>query len=131
MTGYIRIPIRGKSKQRPRMGKNGVYMNRAYQEWKKDFRTLYGIFYPHRKGLFDKSIQVKILFQFKIPKSYTKKQRENPDNTKIIQDIDNLAGGVLDALNGTAYKDDRQITSLSAEKLYGVEDCIYLGIKEC
>ena len=123
-----KIPLRGMSKQRPRMSKNGIFMNKAYKEWQKDFKSFYEALYPHRKEFYNEPIQVKILFQFKIPKSYTKKQKANPDHTRITQDIDNLAGGVMDSLNGVAYKDDKQIISLLVDKRFGDEDCVYLEI---
>ena len=34
-------------------------------------------------------------------------------------DVDNIAKAVLDALNGIAYDDDKQITSLVIDKKYG------------
>ena len=34
-------------------------------------------------------------------------------------DIDNLSKGLLDAMNGFIYLDDKQITSLCASKIYG------------
>jgi Holliday junction resolvase RusA-like endonuclease len=37
-------------------------------------------------------------------------------------DTDNLAKFVLDALNGTYYKDDSQIYSLTIEKCYADQD---------
>ncbi len=129
MTGYTRIPIRGKSKQRPRMGRNGVYMNQEYTKWKKDFKTLYGLF--SSQEIHSGSVSVDVIFQFIIPKSYSKKKRDNLDHTKISQDIDNLTGGVMDALNGVAYKDDKQVVDLIARKRYGAEDCIYVKIEKC
>ena len=45
-------------------------------------------------------------------------------------DCDNLAKSILDALNGLAYKDDKQITYLSIEKLYGEENKIEVDLEE-
>jgi Holliday junction resolvase RusA-like endonuclease len=43
-------------------------------------------------------------------------------------DADNLAKFVLDALNGTYYKDDSQICLLYVEKKYGDEDSVKVSL---
>lgn len=45
-------------------------------------------------------------------------------------DCDNLAKSVLDALNGIAYNDDSQITSLHVVKEYGTQPKVILQLKE-
>lgn len=52
------------------------------------------------------------------PKSATKKQRQHAEHVKK-PDVDNLAKGVLDALNGRAWTDDSQIAALMVIKRYG------------
>ena len=42
-------------------------------------------------------------------------------------DTDNIAKSVLDALNGLAYGDDKQIVELKVRKYYGVEP--YVNVK--
>ena len=37
---------------------------------------------------------------------------------------------ILDAMNKFAFKDDNQITKLSIEKRYGVEEKVYIKINE-
>ena len=62
-------------------------------------------------------------FTFEIPKSYTKKKRNElmfrPKTSK--PDLDNLVKAVLDSLNGVAYEDDSIIWSIDATKEYGDE----------
>jgi len=43
-------------------------------------------------------------------------------------DTDNLAKFVLDALNGTYYKDDSQIYRLEVEKSYAEEDSVLVEL---
>ena len=50
-------------------------------------------------------------------------------HTKKI-DCDNLAKTVLDALNGIAYDDDKQICRLYVEKRYGKSPCVKVRLIE-
>lgn len=78
-----------------------------------------GIFAEHEP------VRVDMTFTYKIPKSWNKKKKEakhiDPDCTSGA-DIDNLIKFYLDSLNGVLYKDDSQVTRISAVKLYGEED---------
>lgn len=59
---------------------------------------------------------------FKIPKSYTKGKRlacqHNINRPAKKPDIDNTLKAVLDALNGVAYEDDRQVIEVHCRKWY-------------
>ena len=70
-------------------------------------------------------VLVDCVFYAPVPKSWTKAKRQQALEGKLAYtsrpDIDNLVKLVLDALNGTAYEDDAQITGLSAQKVYGSE----------
>lgn len=43
-------------------------------------------------------------------------------------DVDNLAKFVLDALNGTYYKDDSQVCQLFVHKRYGAENSVLVKL---
>lgn len=72
---------------------------------------------------FTGKVLVDCVFYAPVPKSWPKAKRQQALEGKIAYtsrpDIDNLVKLVLDALNGTAYEDDAQITGLSAQKAYG------------
>lgn len=60
---------------------------------------------------------------------------ERPATTKFAvpackPDIDNLVKGVLDALNGIAYRDDKQVIELHARKLWGDISRTIVAIKK-
>lgn len=64
-----------------------------------------------------------------LPKSRPKRIESEPDVYK--PDVDNIAKLVLDALNGTAWDDDTQVTELvvgKAERVRGVEESTYVWI---
>lgn len=45
-------------------------------------------------------------------------------------DADNIAKIICDALNGIAYHDDAQVTTLNVVKRYGVEPCVKVWISK-
>lgn len=67
-------------------------------------------------------LKVEITFYMTIPKSTSKKKKKQMLNYEIAHtkkpDIDNLLKFILDALNTVAFRDDSQIWSVIAEKVY-------------
>ena len=59
---------------------------------------------------------------YKIPKSASKAKRGKMLEQEILPDkkpdLDNVIKVVLDALNGVAYKDDKQVVMIHAQKYY-------------
>lgn len=110
-----------KGKARPRFKKNGKRPHNTietikYEAWvRKNYKEQCGKFF---KG----PIKVFIVAYFKIPKSYTKKQREAIKIGELYPtkkpDSDNIAKIILDALNSIAYKDDTQVVDLVIVKRY-------------
>ena len=123
------INTRPTPKQRPRLGKGGkVYTPNSTKVFEEICRLSYG-----NRYYFDKEyISIKIVFKFKVPKSYSKKKYSEAIEGKIrpsTNDIDNLIKSVLDGLNGKAWKDDRYIYRIEAEKIFADKDCIEVVIE--
>ena len=71
-------------------------------------------------------------FKFEVPKSYSKKKRIEALEGKIRPtkaDIDNYIKSVLDGLNKKAFKDDRYVYAVLAEKEYSEEAGIEVSIE--
>ena len=123
------INTRSTPKQRPRLGKGAkVYTPNSTKVFEEICRLSYG-----NRYYFDKEyISIKIVFKFKVPKSYSKKKYSEAIEGKIrpsTNDIDNLLKSVLDGLNGKAWKDDRYIYRIEAEKIFADKDCIEVEIE--
>lgn len=43
-------------------------------------------------------------------------------------DVDNYAKAILDGMNGIVYDDDRQVSKLCVEKLYGEQDLVKVRV---
>jgi len=84
--------------------------------------------------LFTGPVEVTILIDWPIPKSFSKKKRAAAmvyDIHPITKpDVDNLGKIVCDALNGVAYRDDAQVVRLTVEKRYAAQPCLYVTIME-
>lgn len=124
------IPGEPIAKERPRLGKNGkVYTPRKTH----NFETTCSLAYGNRPRLEGEKLRVEILFNFKVPKSYSKKQRNKALTDKIgptKKDIDNCIKSVLDGLNGIAWKDDRYIHEVIAKKQFAEKSEIIVEITE-
>lgn len=76
------------------------------------------------------SIYMSMVFCFPIPKSYSKqKQAEMVGKPHTSRgDLDNLQKSVLDALVGTAIKDDCKVCAINAMKMYDKDPCVIVTI---
>lgn len=132
----IKFEILGQpvAKQRPRVTRSGIaYTPSKTVNYEAVVRLTYQSLYPRRE-LMQGCIEASITAVFPIPKSYPKYKtaqlicgRNNYDKKP---DCDNLAKIILDSLNGIAYKDDSQVTSLHINKEYGTQPKVIVCLKE-
>ena len=124
-------------KQRPRISGRRAYTpkrTKDYEERVLDaFRSSYKGFYP----AFGKDVPVRICISViqEIPRSWSKKKRAQAESGEIVPlsrngDVDNIAKSILDALNGFAYEDDCQVTTLIITKQYGANPCAEVRLGE-
>lgn len=108
-----------RGKERPRFSNGHTYTPRKTLEYETKIKASYvmGGF-----GKSDRILKIDILAVFKIPQSYSKKRKKEiierglrPDKKP---DADNIAKVVMDALNGVAYNDDKQVVDLRVAKVY-------------
>ena len=106
-------------KGRPRFSRGIVYTPRQTIEYEKKIASSYN------GGTLTEGVSVHITAFFGIPKSYTKAQKREIENGNLEPtkkpDADNIGKVVLDALNGVAYDDDRQVIDLRVLKKYSTE----------
>jgi Holliday junction resolvase RusA-like endonuclease len=76
---------------------------------------------------------VRIDISCRIPASWPRKRREAALQGREIPgkpDLDNVAKSVLDACNGVAYIDDKQVVRLTVSKRYGASPGIEVHMHE-
>ena len=124
------IPGPAQAKQRPRMNvRTGrIYTPGATHKYEKLVEESYG----DNPCFEDQFISIKILFKFEVPKSYSKKKRDEAlaGNLRPTKgDIDNYIKSVLDGLNKVAFLDDKYICNITAEKVFAEENETIVEIK--
>lgn len=120
------------AKQRPRLGKHGVYTPKETKNCEKAVAW-------HAKTAmigrdpFTRYIVLDIQFIEAIPPSWSKKKRQEALAGDLFPkrgDCDNKIKTIADALNGIVYLDDSQIVKITATKSYGTTDINLIYIKE-
>ena len=117
-------------KERPRFTKGGrAYTpakTRRYEEAVREAAMLAAPaqgFVKHDEGT---PLEACISAWFPIPASWPKKKREAALSGALYPtgkpDADNIAKAVLDAVNGIAYHDDKQVVSCTVRKRYTFRD---------
>ena len=109
-------------KGRPRHMKNGhTYTPEKTRIYEAIVRESYETQVGHPEP-FTGPVRVEIIAGYSIPKSWSKKKREQAMNRRIPvtkkPDADNIAKAICDSLNGLAYIDDSQIAELFVSKVY-------------
>lgn len=115
------VPGEPRAKARPRIStKTGIaYTPKGtiqYENWVKT------CFMEQDGKKIDGQISAKITAYYSIPKSTSKKKREEMLQGKIRPvkkpDVDNIVKSILDSLNKIAYDDDSQVVKCDVEKFY-------------
>ena len=114
---------------RPRVSRWSTYYPKKYTKFKKDMEALTSELETTPS---EKLVSVELECGIMIPKSWSKKKREQLNNTYCSNnsDIDNYIKAILDSLNGIVYIDDKQVVELFAKKIYSEEGYILYKHKE-
>ena len=125
---------RPKGKERPRLGKYGhTYTPRGTKEYEEQVQEAFKLKYGNIEPL-EGAIRACIYAVFEVPKSYSKKRRQEILEKERLYtykpDGDNIAKAILDSLNGLAFKDDAQVTCLIVEKMYGEEAGVLVQLEQ-
>lgn len=92
--------------------------------------------YPSGSFSLNSETPLRVVFvaYFAVPSSVSNKKRADMLAGKIRPtkkpDIDNIEKGILDALNGVAYHDDKQVVEVSKKKFYSENPRVVVLIKE-
>ena len=122
----IEFIIPGDPKGQPRPKFDPRSCRAYYPEWVYDYRDAVAAAYCEAAGDYmfnpDKGLELEVYAFLECPKSWSKKKRlekvRSFDGATSRPDIDNIIKLVMDGLNGVAYRDDAQVTTISAWKTY-------------
>ena len=118
---YIIVPgIRGKDRPRFNMRSGKVYTPSTTTQFERMVAQCY-----RKQGgnCFDSQpVILSVVLFYKLPQSLSRKRKdamlEKKEPPLVKPDIDNVVKLVMDALNGVAYDDDKQVVRQYAEKRY-------------
>lgn len=135
MTVRLTIPGKPVGKGRPRFRRAGNFVQTYTPEATANYETLVKWCWQERKlPKLSGEISATIKAYFPIPKSATKKRREEMAKETVgytsKPDTDNLAKIVLDSINGLAYDDDSQVVQLTVTKHYSEEPRCVVELEE-
>lgn len=121
------IPGKPIGKGRPRFTRTGhCWTPDKTVAYERYIKMTYWSTYGHRKYAEDKALAVEIILYYPRPKRMTKVKRllaqKGVLRPTVKPDVDNVIKGILDALNGVAFEDDRQIVQIACEKWYDITD---------
>lgn len=124
-------------KQRPRISGRQAYTPKRTKDYEGRVREAFCSSYRGFLPAFGKDTPVRIcIYVYQaIPKSWSKKKQLQAERGDIVPlsrngDIDNIAKSILDALNGFAYGDDCQVTTLVITKAYAAEPSAEVWLRE-
>ena len=134
-TRHFIIPGEPQGKGRPRFMRNGhTYTpdeTRSYEQAVQYYYNAQCHHTPFEQGV---GLVATIECIYGISKSASVKRKQamlcGLEKPCKKPDADNAAKIVLDSLNGIAYHDDSQITTLHVNKRYGVEPCVKVWISK-
>lgn len=126
------IPVAPRGKERPRFANGHTYTPKETRNYEELVRREY-IAQTGGKKL-SGPLKVSMFAIFPINASDSQKTKYYKINGKIKPtkkpDCDNIAKAILDALNGIAYDDDKQVVTLHIEKEYGAIGSVEVVIGE-
>lgn len=127
------VPGRPQGKGRPRFDSRS---KRAYTPKNTaDYEKLILLCYREQSNVIFKEgipLEMEIDAKFPIPKGTSKKKTKELIGTPYTKkaDADNLAKVIMDGINGVAFHDDAQITSLKVTKTHDVLGSVRVIVRE-
>jgi len=132
---HIVVDLGGKkppTKHRPRFGKGHAYKTDANRDWENKIAHIWREKYGQCK--LDGYLYLAVYVYFPVNKRDALKTKENKLLNKLRPnkkpDADNTLKLVADALNGVAYTDDQQITTMYCTKRYDKQSRLEIFIAE-
>ena len=119
-----------KGKDRPRFGQGRTYTAPATKEYEDRVKFEYARQCRNRR--FEGNVKVDIVAYTEPQKALPKKKREELIGQYYPSkpDCDNIEKIVLDALNGVAYEDDKQVVALTCQKFYAEQSKVVVDINK-
>lgn len=122
------------AKGRPRFTRQGrAYTPKKTHDYESEVQAMAKAAMGTQEPL-ETPVAVYVYVTFPIPPSYSKKRTEaclnGSDRHTKRPDLDNCVKAITDGMNGIVYKDDSQVVSLHATKVWGTVGMVEVCVKE-
>lgn len=125
--------IVGKERPRVNMYTGRVYTPEKTKDYEFYIQQCFKMKYPAYETLKGR-VKIDIVAYLKIPKSTSKTKMQDMLDEKISPtkkpDVDNIAKSILDAMNKFIIEDDTQVSKISIEKKYALEEKVRIIVEE-
>lgn len=113
----ITFPIAPVVASRARVTRWSTYFPKRYTQFRKEFGELLE---KYKAEPVDGLLYVKLDFYVQIPRSWSKKKKEEKEGKHCDNnaDLDNYVKATLDSLEGKYYNNDKQIAMIRARKYW-------------
>lgn len=101
---------------RPRVTRYATFYSPKYETFRKDMAKLL----TGRRTLYTEPLKLDVTFFIEIPKSYSKKKRDEMAGqyVAIKPDLDNLEKALYDTMNQVVWHDDSSIVEHTVRKIW-------------
>ena len=134
MPYLITIPGTPIAKKRPRFARRGKFVTTYNSQETEEGRFLFEAQKQYQYPPIETPIHLFCCFYMPIPKGTSKKKINLMELNQIKHtkkpDLDNLIKFVKDCLNGLVWKDDSQVFSIEAVKLYDQQPRTIIKVEE-
>ena len=128
--------VQGKARARTFFNHNTGRMQSITPEQTKSYEELIRWSYKASGGKYlgEQPIELSVKAFYPVPQVFNKEKKQQAITNRIRPmtkpDTDNILKVVLDALNGVAYYDDKQVISIVCEKWYAERGYLLVELKE-
>lgn len=104
---------------RPRVCRWGTFYQKKYTDFRKEMSKLVTDSMVNLT-IWATPLKLNVTFSMPIPKSYSKKKREELNGQYCVSnmDLDNLEKALYDSMNSVVYEDDKQIVGHTVRKIW-------------
>jgi Holliday junction resolvase RusA-like endonuclease len=110
---------------------NRTFYLKTYQTYKDALKEMMSQVWKSQS--FTKPVSAKVIFQFEVPASWSKKKRNSFLGKPMVLtkgDLDNLEKGLYDAMNEIVFEDDTLVWNHQVVKIWGSSGSITFMVKE-
>ena len=129
------VPGTPVGKGRPKFARRGAFVSAYTPERTASYENLVKVVAAQAmagRQIIEGPVEVVLVIHVQAPESWSKKKKSEALSGALAPtskpDLDNIIKGIFDAMNGVVFKDDKQVSFVTAQKLYSQTPCVAVGV---